>query len=281
MLLHRGRTFSPRASARRVSAAAAILAALLLAATLAPRWLAFAQTGPLPSFEVASVKSAGPRADLARTGVFFTSGGRFETLSAKLRMILATAFDVRDYQISGAPAWMDSDEFDINAKAADESANIEQRRLMVQSLLAERFHLSVHRETREGQVYELTIAKGGSRLREATDSLQGKQQGLGRGRGLVYGMACPLRLLANQLGQELGRPVVDKTGLAGRYDFTLKWTPDAGGASPGTDAGQFAGDNLPPSLFIALQESLGLRLQAAKGPVETLVIDHVEKPNAN
>jgi uncharacterized protein (TIGR03435 family) len=278
ILLRRGRSFSPRASGRRVALSALGLTGLMLAGSLAPRWIAFGQGRP--SFEAASVKPAGP--DGERTGVFFLTGGRFETLGATLRMILTTAYDVRDYQIAGAPGWADAAKFDIEAKAANESAGTEERRLMAQSLLDERFHLAVRRETREGQVYELTLAKGGSKLREATDSLQSKVQGLGGGRGgLVYGMACPVRLLVNQLSQELGRPVIDKTGLAGVYDFRLKWTPELGGLSPGKELSQAAADDPAPSLFTAVEEDLGLHLQAAKGPVETLVIDHVEKPNAN
>jgi uncharacterized protein (TIGR03435 family) len=94
-------------------------------------------------------------------------------------------------------------------------------------------------------------------------------------------MACPVRLLANQLSQELGRPVIDKTGLAGVYDFTLKWMPEPGLPLPERESGPTAVDGLGPSLFTAIQEDLGLRLEGAKGPVETLVIDHLEKPNAN
>jgi uncharacterized protein (TIGR03435 family) len=152
---------------------------------------------------------------------------------------------------------------------------------MLQSLLAERFKLVVHRETRQQQVYDLVIDKGGTKMKDSNVA-PGQQQGLRGGRGEITGMAAPVPLLINFLSQQLGRSVIDKTGLTGKYDFALKWTPD-----PGAAAGPKAGDTAPPvdvsgpSIFTALQTDLGLKLQSGKGPVEMLVIDSVEKPDAN
>lgn len=154
---------------------------------------------------------------------------------------------------------------------------------MLESLLIERFKLSVHKETREEQVYELVVAKSGAKLKEATESLKAKQTGLRiAGRGRLIGIAVPLPILINTLSEQVGRVIVDKTNLTGRYDFTLEWTPDpVDSGLPGvSDSGPPPPDDRP-SLFIAIQEQLGLKLESTKGPVEILVIDHVEKPDAN
>jgi uncharacterized protein (TIGR03435 family) len=128
----------------------------------------------------------------------------------------------------------------------------------------------------------LLVAKGGPKLKEATETVKGSQQGLRTGRGQINGMAVPMSLLAQMLSQQLGRSVIDKTGLTAKYDFMLTWTPELG---------QFPGGDRPdappppdpdgPSLFTAVQEELGLRLESAKGPVEILVIDHAEKASEN
>ena len=278
-LLQRGREFSPRVSPLRVGASAVVLLMFTLAGSLAPRWIAFAQQPDRPSFEVASVKPGDP--DDRQVWTLFKPGGRFSTSNATLQMLLGNAYDVRNHQISGGPTWLASAKFNIEAKAESDVPN-PQMRLMIQSLLTERFKLAMHRETREEQVYELVVEKSGSKLKDATDSLQGKQQGLGVRRGEITGMAASVLLLANVLSQQTGRSVIDKTGLAGKYDFTLQWTPDPGGPAPfgGPDAAP-PPDPSGPSLFTAVQEQLGLKLQSTKGPVEILVIDHVEKPSEN
>jgi uncharacterized protein (TIGR03435 family) len=152
---------------------------------------------------------------------------------------------------------------------------------MLQSLLADRFKLVFHKETREEQIYDLVVDKGGSKLKVAVDTVKGSPQGLRAGRGEVTGMAAPMQQLSNFLSEQLGRSVIDKTDLDGKYDFTLKWMPDplASGGSSGPDAIPL--DPSAPSLTAAVQEQLGLKLQPTKGPVEILVIDHVEKPSEN
>ena len=281
MLLRRGRTFSPRASAIGVATSAVVLGALMLAGSLAPRWIAFAQQQPRPSFEVASVKPADPN---SRPGGVEFGLGRFSATNYPLYKLIGWAYDARDHQISGGPNWLASTNFSIEAKLDSAIpippglAGSQPVRLMLQSLLAERFKLAVHKETREEQVYELVPDKGGSKLKEVTVPGQ-----LRMGRGELTGKGAPVLFLVNQLSQQLGRSVVDKTGLTGRYDFTLKWTPDPGGLAVVHD-----GPNAPPpadpagpSIFTAVQEDLGLRLQSTRGPVEVFVIDHVEKPDAN
>ena len=290
MLLRRGRTFSPRASANSVTASAIVLGALMLAGSLAPRWIAFAQQQPRPSFEVASVKPGNP--DNPQVCVCVEPPVRFFSINATLKMLIVDAYNVRNHQISGGPNWLDSAKFNIEARMpratpipAELDGPPQILRLMEQSLLAERFKLAVHRETREEQVYELVIDKGGPKLKESTDTLRsGVPQGIGfNGRGHLTGAAAHMSLFANGLSQVLGRTVIDKTGLTGRYDFTLEWAPDTGlpGARPdGPDAPPPPDPN-SPSIFTAIREDLGLRLQSASGPVEIIVIDHVEKPDAN
>jgi uncharacterized protein (TIGR03435 family) len=282
VLLKRGREISPRASMALVVVSAVTLLAFALAGSFAPHWIAYAQR---LEFEVASVKPSGPSGEQFRIGSW--PGGRFTATDANLKRLIQTAYDVRSHQISGGPNWLESAKFDIEAKAdaatpiPPGSAGAQQIRSMVQSLLEERFKLSVHRETREEQVYELVVAKGGAKLTQATESLNASQTGLRiAGRGRLIGIAAPLPILINVLSEQMGRLVTDKTGLMGRYDFTLEWTPDPvelpgiGDSGPPPPADR-------PSLFTAIQEQLGLKLESTKGPVEILVIDHAEKPDAN
>jgi uncharacterized protein (TIGR03435 family) len=260
---------------------------MMLAGSLAPRWIAFAQEPARPSFDVASVKPGDP--NTRQFGIGMQPGGKFTAANASLQRLIGFAYDVRNHQISGGPKWLDSATFNIDAKAGSATPippgplGAPKMRLLVQSLLADRFKLALHRETRDEQVYELVLGKGGSKLKEATDTAKGRQQGLQMGRGQFTGMASPMLLLVNQLSGQLGRSVIDKTGLTGKYDFTLKWTPDPGalgGPPDGPDATP-PSDLSGPSIFTAVQEQLGLRLQSARGSVEVLVIDGAEKPDAN
>jgi uncharacterized protein (TIGR03435 family) len=289
ILLLRGRTFSSQASTTEVIASALILSGLMLACSLAPRWIAFAQQQPRPSFEVASVKPGDP--NNRQVCVCFEPPGRFVGINVTLKMLIGDAYNLRNHQISGGPNWLDSAKFDIEGKvpgATPIPAGLDGPprilRLMEQSLLEERFKLAVHRETREEQVYELVVDRGGPKLKEAADT-PGGPQGIGfNGRGHLTGTAAHMMLFVNELSQLLGRTVIDKTGLTGKYDFTLKWTPDPGMlpgfVADGPDAPPPPDPN-GPSIFTAMQEDLGLKLQAAKGPVEIIVIDHAEKPDAN
>jgi uncharacterized protein (TIGR03435 family) len=283
ILLKRGREFSPRVSLARIAAAVAVLLMFVIAGSRAPRWIAFAQERP--SFEVASIKPGDPGSH--QVSMLFQPGGRFITTNAPVQMLVQFAYDVRPHQVSGLPKSIELAGFTIEAKAGETTLSppspegVARYRLMVQSLLADRFKLTLHRDTREEQIYELVVDKGGSKFKEAADTAKGSPQGLRLGRGQLTAMAAPMPILVNFLSQQLGRSVIDKTGLDGKYDFTLKWMPDplAPGSPPGSDAVPL--DPSAPSLTEAIQEQLGLKLQPTKGPVEILVIDHVEKPSEN
>jgi len=269
VLLRRGRTFSPRVSTTGVATSAIILSGLILAGSLTPRWIAFAQPTPRPSFEVASVKPSGPDDHLMYR---LQPGGRYIATNLSLKTLIANAYAVPEFHISGGPGWRDSDKFNIEAKVGIALPpwpdSNKQLSLMLQSLLADRFKMASHRETREETVYELIAARGGAKLKTArADESAGFEMVPGR----IRSMAVPLEYLATNLAYLLGRTVIDKTGLAGKYSYTVTYTSDD--APPG--------DANSPSIFTAIQEQLGLKLESTKGPVEFLVIDHVEKPDAN
>jgi uncharacterized protein (TIGR03435 family) len=269
MLLRRSRTFSPRASASGVAASAVVLSGLLLAGSLAPRWIAFAQEQPRLSFEVASVKPSGPNDQLMYR---LLPGGRYIANGLTLKMLIGNAYGVPEFRISGGPGWRDSDKYNIEAKVGIPLPpwpdSNKQLSLMLQSLLEDRFKLAFHRETREETMYELVVARGGAKLTQAKAD---ESPGFGMEPGGIRSMAVPLEYLAANLAYVLGRTVIDKTGLAGKYSYTVTYTPDD---APPADANG-------PSIFTALQEQLGLKLESTKGPVELLVIDHAEKPDAN
>jgi uncharacterized protein (TIGR03435 family) len=283
-----------------------------------------APSTPSPEFAVASVKlnKSGERGGR----IMNSPGGRFTAANISLKMLIHLAYGVTDSQISGGPGWLNSEKFDIEAKADDSSIaepwklSEEQRKLaqdrskrMLQALLADRFKLTLHRETKELPVYALVVAKNGPKIQQAsTDELRpanakepqdfrkGPPNGpILKGRGLfmrpgqLTGTAAPLTLLAETLSNqpELGRIVLDKTGLQGNYDFTLKWALDERQnqmfRGPGDGGKEGPGsDNAPPpdsgpSLFTAIQEQLGLKLESQKGPVEILIIDGAERPSEN
>jgi len=215
-----------------------------------------------------------------------------------VQMILRAAFGVEDDRIIGASSWVKTDRFDIEAKVAPEDApkldkiKRDERMLMLQPLLADRFGLKFHHETREMPVYALVIAKGGPRLKESTpdaasgDGSPARHSTMIHGRGKIEGQGSSMEALLHLLSPLVGRTILDKTGLAGSYDYTLNWTPDflppPGGAEGGPPpSGDSAPDPNGPSLFSALQEQLGLRLESQKGPVDVIVIDHIEQPSPN
>lgn len=256
--------------------------------------LARAQTEPAsrPEFEVASIRPS----KLGTPTTFGVGNGGASEANVTLKTLLAFTYRLQQYQIVGGPSWAGSDRFDIEARAADRKADPDQLRLMLQSLLADRFKLALHRETRQSNIYALVVAKGGPKIKLSADQLSldvngpsppgaGPNHGAIRiGGGSLVGNAVPLSLLIGVLSQRLDRPVIDKTNLTGRFDIRLQWTPDVGESSlsPGGDPLPPApSDNAGPSIFVAIQEQLGLKLEAAKGPVEVLVIDYVEKPSVN
>ena len=257
-----------------------------------------------PAFEVASIKRSSSD---GRIMIRNSPGGRFSTQGTPLRLLIGNAYRVRDSQISGGPSWMSSDRWDIEAKA-ESGADLTpgQVQLMLQSLLADRFQLKLHSETRELPIYELMVAKNGPKLKAVPPPerpapgaaplapVPGGPMPAGGfriGRGEMEAAAVPLATLIQALSQQLGRMIVDKTGLTGTFDIKLTWTPDPGqtlggpfGAGPvpgGPEIAPPPADPNGPSLFTALQEQLGLRLESTKGPVDVLVIDSVERPSEN
>lgn len=259
-----------------------------------------AQPAPL-SFEVASIKASAP--DTRGMFIQFQPGGGLRVTNLTLKQLLAYGYDVRDFQITGGPAWINSDRYDIQARpehtaaaaAPDDFRQMtdeqrktvdQQMRERVRTLLADRFELSVHHDTKEAPVYALMVAKGGPKLKENTEP-RGGRQGIGmRPGGQLTGTEAPVPMLANLLSNLMGRPVIDKTGLTAKYDFELHWTPDPGQTllPPGAPAPAVEGpppDPNGPTIFTALQEQLGLRLESQKGPVDMIVIDRVEKPSEN
>jgi uncharacterized protein (TIGR03435 family) len=202
-------------------------------------------------------------------------GASFVATNVTLTTLLMNAYDIRSDLTSGLPGWANSVHFDVNAKVSDPDINAlknlsrEQRRAMLITLLVERFHLKAHIETKTLPTYDLVIAKGGPRLKENTSH---------PGSMIIYNskitaVGFTISNLAANLAFIVERNVVDKTGLTGKYDITLKWRPD--------DQESAGTDNNDPDLFTALQEQLGLKLESSKGPVDTLVIDHAEMPTAN
>ena len=209
-----------------------------------------------------------------------------------LKYLIMDAYNVKWDSIVGGPDWIGATGYDIDAKvtpAADAPPprlTSAQRRQMIQSLLADRFKLVVHNETKDAPIYELDLAKGGSKLPLTTPNdtfakgikgFDGNSAPIGYlmplGLGRRFGQAVTIASLAESLSHELKRPVVDKTGLTGKYDLSLQWTPDN---TP--DDSPLAGG---PSIFAAVQEQLGLKLTSTHGPVKTLVIDHVQPPSPN
>jgi uncharacterized protein (TIGR03435 family) len=249
-----------------------------------------------PAFEAASIKLTKVR---GQTFVLFNPGGRFTAVNSTLRFLIRSAYQLQDgAQVFGGPGWLDSDAFDIEAKAEGDPAR-RQVGLMLRTLLAERFKLTFHEETRDAPIYALTLArndgKNGQQLRPsstadcATAPSSGAQLApfdrshpfcgvLHSPVGYWTGRRVPIDTLANALSRVVGRTVVNRTGLAGTFDLDLRWTDLSMLLSPTADPA----DPLPqadgPSLFTALEEQLGLKLESTRGPIGVLVVDHVEHP---
>ncbi len=230
---------------------------------------AVAQTGATPSFDVASIK---PSAANAGSWFKFLPGGKLSATSW-IKQVVQIAYGVEDYQVIGGPGWFASDRYDIEAKAGNPAAGKDEMLPMLQSLLADRFRLRLHRETREFPVLHLVVDKNGPKLRALKE---GEAPTCRRGDlvAFVCGMdAVPQ--LAKSLQSIVGRPVLDKTGLSGRFDMFLDFdTYTASGHTPppGFDK---------PSLSQALHDQLGLRLEPQKAVIPVLVVDSVERPTAN
>jgi uncharacterized protein (TIGR03435 family) len=285
-------------------ALAGIALAVTISVTPMPR--VSAQTSPAPAaearFEVASVKQN--KSGDGRVMLSLPPTGRLTATNVPLRLLLQTAFDVQGFQLVGGPSWLASDRFDITAKAPEGAVTPEQVRPMLRSLLADRFKLITHRETRDMPIYALVVARvdgkfGPNMKVNPLDCEAVFRAGRGGapppppqpgepiqcgsmiGPGTMTAGGMLLGELARSLSQFVGRIVLDKTGLTERYDFQLKYAPEGRGVGPGPGPGgpdpQPVDPNMP-SLFTALQEQLGLKLESQRGPVEVVVIDRVEQP---
>ena len=266
----------------------------------------------LPKYDVATIK---PTADSSGMQRFMFTPDGISITGVPIQMLLTEAFHVEDDHIIGAPGWVKTNRYDVQAKVSAEDAprldklKFDERRSMIVPLLVERLNLKYHHETREMTGYTLVVAKGGPKMKasevqpppdakppdaganpKAGDPAQQRPQQrrmlrfMGRGHLEAEGSDTPM--LARVLSQQLGRTVTDMTGLKGNYDYTLQWTPDdappptpgAGGGAPREDNG---GDAVGPSLFTALQEQLGLKLESSKGMADVIVIDHIDLPSEN
>jgi uncharacterized protein (TIGR03435 family) len=228
-----------------------------------------------PAFEVASIRPTGRPPESSTTG-WTASHGNFSAKSAWVRGLIAFAHDVRAALVYGGPAWVDTDQYDVIAKAESPDTSLDQLKAMLRTLLEDRFKLVAHREKRELPIYTLTVAKDGPKIREAKDGEKTYISAAG-GRRLVCTRINMLGLVIT-LANTLGAPVHDETGLTGFYDFTLEWSdPLAQGSA--NNAQQAAGS--APGLFRAVQDQLGLKLTAKKGPADVLIVDHIERPSEN
>jgi len=300
-----------RPGSRTLSGPGILASAVLLIVTVCA---VFGQSDATPKFEVASVK-LNPDRSIRFMRVSPRPGGSLVTENAPLRLLIQNAYSVQEFQILGGPGWIQSDGYNIDAKGTG-NASREQIFVMLRSLLEDRFLLKIHRETKELPVYALTVAKNGPKLPQPKEGgciavdpnapPAQRRPAPGPGRSTLFpcggvgvmaepfgarlqGAKIPMAEFIRTLSMVMGRPVVDKTGFAELFDLLLDFSPDeatAGlprGGAP-RDAGSTAAapdPAAPPSIFAAIQEQLGLKLESTKGPVEVLVIDHVERPSEN
>jgi bla regulator protein blaR1 len=233
-------------------------------------------------FEVASIKPSA--SDFVGMFSRYLPGGGLRITGATLQILISIAYGLHPFQISGGPKWIDADRFDIDARLTTSDAALpanpaltreDQRNAAegLRSLLADRFLLTFHQETREQSLFALVVAKRGPKLQDSTESESFIRKA---GRGSIKGQAVALQLLVVNLANELGQPVIDKTGLTGKYTFELKWDANLPSAAQSSMATPDEG-----SIFTALQEQLGLRLESQKGPVKVLVVDGAERPSKN
>ena len=235
-----------------------------------------------PSFEVATIKPSKPD---EKGNAILVRGGQFSTINTTLLSLVEFAYDLQANQIIGGASWMSTDKYDLVAKPdAPGAPSDKQWKGMLQKLMADRFQLKFHRQNKEMSAYVLTVAKNGPKLTKS----DGDPNGLP---GLFFHQLGQLYVQNATMGDftqlmqavVLDRPVVDQTGIQGRWNFVLKWTPDEsqfGGMGVKVPPPTNAAD-APPPLFTAIQEQIGLKLEARKAPVDVIVIDHVEQPSPN
>lgn len=261
----------------------------LLLAVAAFAGTALTQSGPSPlKFEVATIKPSAPG---GRGGGIrpLPGGERYQATNMNVKGIMTVAWRIKADQITGGPAWLDSDRFDMNAKA-EKPSTVDELHEMLKNLLTEQFKLRLHTETKEMPVYALTVDKGGPKMtpHEAQSAgdpwidVAGDSQPGEFLKTKWHATFSPMNYFAFRLSQIMDRPVIDQTGLKGGFDFDLAFTRDL---PPGIRDGAMLNgvtiDTSGPTIFDAVQKQLGLKLERQKGPVEILAIDGAEKPAGN
>jgi len=252
--------------------------ALLLSALLS--LMAVAAPG---QFDAVSIKPSSPD---ARGGGFNMSPGRLNGRNVSLSELVSFAYGLHAYQLSGDSGWMDNDHYEVVATfpAATTDAR---RAVMLQTMLAERFALTIHRESKEVAGYALMAGRNGAKLQAPESAQHGMllSRSPTSGQRTLHGTSATMADMAGILADVLGKPVEDATGIAGSFDFAMEWTPDPvsevalrKGSGPQEPP---PGEQTGPSIFTALQEQLGLKLETKKLPVEAIAIDHAEKPSGN
>jgi uncharacterized protein (TIGR03435 family) len=240
-----------------------------------------------PAFEVATIKPSDPN----RPGKLFTVRGRdVVTINTTVNDLISMAYNLHVKQLTGGPSWLESDKFDITGRPdVPGQPSVVQIKTMIQKLLTDRFQLKFHRDQKELTVYAIGVAKTGVKIAKSEADPNGLPGlffgGAGPGGGLNFNVRnATLAEVANTLqGAVLDKPVVDQTGLEGKYDFTVKFTPEAGQMAGFGGGGPPPPPNpdAPPDLFAAFTQQLGLKIETSKAPVDVLVIDKIEKPTAN
>jgi uncharacterized protein (TIGR03435 family) len=227
------------------------------------------------AFEVASIK---PNTSEAKGGGAGIRPGRFDATNATLLQLIAQAYGIQAFgsqdlqnRIVGGPKWISAERYNVSART-EQAVSRQTTMLMAQTMLGERFQLKIHRETKEMPVYALVVGKDGPKVTPNTDEGQGDvSQGATQGTYRITARKMPMYVLTSLLENQMDRVVVDRTGLQGNIDFQLEWALDLNNAASVS----------APSVFSAVQERLGLKLESTKGPVEVIVIDHVERPSEN
>ncbi|HEY4084777.1 MAG TPA: M56 family metallopeptidase [Bryobacteraceae bacterium] len=248
----------------RPRSGAAVVATLLLGLAT---WGLLAQSQPVRKFEAVTIK---PNELGGGHSHSHSSDGRWNA-SMTTKSLIEFAFGIKSFQLEGGPGWLDENNYDFVASTGD-ATHLTGQTLQpyLQSLLSDRFHLVYHRTQKEFSVYALMTAKGGPKLTPSTGDEKGEGTNSNGNKGVIHmtGQYLTMASFASFLASEVNRPVIDRTGIQGRYDVKLDWS-----------TGEI--DTTLPAIFTALQEQMGLRLEATKGPVEILVIDSVDKPSEN
>jgi len=255
-------------------------------AVLVPAIVLAWQVSAPGAFDAASVKPSNSSNGGFSMG---TSKGRLTVTNVPVRELILKGFHLKDSQVSGGPGWLSTERYDIVAKTSNTTISDDNLWLLLQPLLTERFKLKFHRETKQLPVYSLVVAKGGPKLTPHIGGAEGKDEPtisgrMGSGKASLDVKKISMARLADTLGGYMDHTVIDRTGLKGDYDFKLDWAQEHPGEEIGSSVLTSLQEGLGlagPTIFTAVQEQLGLKLESAKGPVETIVIDGAERPTAN